>query len=114
MIIGYGIRIFAIPSIYDLNDLILIPFNYLGLKYAIINPIEKNKDIHYSKNRTLFMICTSLFSFFFLFLISKSITKGIYLVIINTIELFLLKPPYEKIEEETKKNIQQYFANKKN
>lgn len=117
MFIGHYIKIIGIPSIFDFSFLLLIAYNFLAIKIGIINNIDKNKDIIYKDNTLKFIFITSLFNTILCLLVNLDIgitfSHWSVFMIINAIELFIVRPKQQSIDITTKKNIEGYFQNKK-
>lgn len=112
MTIGYLIKYIGIPNIFSLPFIVLILYNYLAILYGIKRPLENRRDIKYKDILIPMIILTNIFDTVLIYISDVTIGGWIILIISNTLELIIAKPKYEKINEENKKYIDEYFLNK--
>jgi hypothetical protein len=113
IVLGHAIKHIGIPSIFSLPYIVFIPYNYLAVLYGIKKPLEKRKDIKYKKLLIPLLVLTTLLDTIIIYDSNIPFSGWIILSIINITELIVMKPNYEKIQEDTKSYIDDYFKNKK-
>lgn len=113
MILGDIVKIIKLPNIYSLPIIVTILFNYLAIQYGIKYPIEKRKDITKKELFIPILIFSSIILTFLLKTNDHSNSMIIIALLANYIELYLMKPKHEQIEEIITKNIKDYFESKK-
>lgn len=113
LLLGNFIKYLGIPSIYELPVLILIPFNYLAIIYGIKYPLEKRKDVKYSKIKIQLIILSSIFDTIIILIFEPTLIAWIILTLSTIIMLLLIRPKHEIIQNETQKNIDEYFSTHK-
>lgn len=112
--IGIGIKYFGLPSIYDMPFIVPILYNFLAIRFGIIHPLEVRKDIKYKDMLYFMLIMTSTLNIIIMYLSYVNLSYAVLFIFSNLIILLFSKPKHEKIEEETQKNINDYFNNKDN
>ena len=113
MILGYLIKYIGFRSVFELPYPIIILFIFVSITFGIIRPLEIKKDVKYKEIRIPLIILTSILCIILLYFSNIPISGIIIITIANIIMLIILKPKYEKIEEESKKYIEEYFNNNK-
>lgn len=113
IIIGYLIKYIRIPNIFSLPYYFFIFFNYLAITFQIKNKLEVRKDIKYKKLLMPLIILTTIANSTLCYISYVPLSGILVISLINIAELLLAKPKYEKIEDDTKKYIDEYFENKK-
>lgn len=112
ILLGYFIKFIGLPSIYSLSYLIYIPYNFLALSYGFFTPLRKRKDGFYYHFLKPYLLLTSLSAFLFIYIITSSFKNALFYTVVNSFELYFIKPSFVKQEKETLQNIANYFKNK--
>lgn len=112
ILLGYFIKFIGLPSIYSLSYLIYIPYNFLVLSYGFFTPLRKRKDGSYYHFLKPYLLLTSLSAFLFIYVITSSFKNALFYTVVNSFELYFIKPSFVKQEKETLQNIANYFKNK--
>ena len=112
ILLGYFIKFIGLPSIYSLSYLIYLPYNFLALSYGFFTPLRKRKDGSYYHFLKPYLLLTSLSAFLFIYVITSSFKNALFYTVVNSFELYFIKPSFVKQEKETLQNIANYFKNK--
>lgn len=96
-------------SIYSYSILIIPVINYLALLWGVFRPISKINELTKKDIFTPFLIISSITNIIFFSLAGYNTSIIFVVVITNILEFIIIKPENEKIEKQTKKNIENYF-----
>lgn len=88
-------------------------YNYLVLNRGIMIPLSKDLKVNKKDITKSFLIITSLFNIIFFRNLYFTKLEVSIIVVLNIIEFILMKPPIDKINIDTQKNIDEYFKRKK-
>lgn len=113
MLLGHLISKIGLTSIYRLPIYILPAFNLLAISYTIKYPMERKKDVIKSEVFKTLLIATTIIDTLIVIFTEPYFAVWLVLIISNAIELYLMKPKTEKINEETQKNIAEYYKKHK-
>lgn len=113
MIIAELIYIIKIPSIFSMNAIAILLFNFLAIKFTIKHPLEKNKNLTKKDIYKPLLIVSSIIITILMKKNYHAISTIIIVLIGNFIEIYLMKPKDEKLKELMDKNIKEYYENKK-
>lgn len=111
ILIGEALKLLDIKSIYQRPIPIIIIYNLLAILIGIKRPLEKRKDIKYKELLSSLIPLSTLASLFIIYISGPNLELWLSITIINIIELLLLKPKNQIIEDQTQRNIAEYFKN---
>lgn len=112
MVIGHAIQVFNIPSMYRLHWIVLIPYNFLAVRYGIQYPMIRKQDISWKKAFWPLLISTTIFDMILLRFVNASPESFLVLLIAHIVEFILMKPKYEKNQDMIQRNIENYYRKK--
>ncbi|MDD2518376.1 MAG: hypothetical protein PHI05_02555 [Bacilli bacterium] len=98
-------------SIYSYSILIIPVINYLALLWGVFRPISKTNELTKQDVFIPFLIISSITNILFFYFSGYNNSIIFMVVITNIIEFIIMKPEKEKIDNQTKKNIDNYFKN---
>lgn len=113
MIIAELIYILKLRSIFSMNAIAILLFNYLAIKFTIKIPLERNKNLTKKDIYKPLLIVSSIIITILMKKNYHAISTIIIVLIGNFIEIYLMKPKDEKLKELMDKNIKEYYENKK-
>lgn len=113
IILGDLVKILGIYSIYSLPWIVLIPFNYLAIKYGIIYPARKKNEKDYKTISIPLTVATTALDILFLSILGVERSSIIVLSISNILGMiYLLRNEDKNLPENiAKHNIDEYFSN---
>ena len=103
----------GIPNLYKIHIAVMPFYNYLVLNRGIMIPLSKDLKVNKKDITKSFLIITSLFNIIFFRNLYFTKLEVSIIVVLNIIEFILMKPPIDKINIDTQKNIDEYFKRKK-
>ncbi len=113
MILGHLISKVGLTSIYRLPVYILPAFNLLAISYTIKYPLERKKDVTKNEIFIPLLIATTIIDTLIVILAEPYFAVWIVLIVSNAIELYLMKPKSERVNDEIQKNIAEYYKKHK-
>lgn len=112
MLIGFLIKYIGLTDVFNMPYYVLILYDFLAIEFGIKKPLEKNRNVKYRDIRTLLIILSTILNTILVYLSYWNFVSWVLLSVSNILILIFIKPNYEKIEEETGKNIKEYFEKK--
>lgn len=112
MLIGFLIKYIGLTDVFNMPYYVLILYDFLAIEFGIKKSLEKNRNVKYRDIRTLLIILSTILNTILVYLSYWNFVSWVLLSVSNILILIFIKPNYEKIEEETEKNIKEYFEKK--
>lgn len=112
MLMGFLIKYIGLTDVFNMPYYVLILYDFLAIEFGIKKSLEKNRNVKYRDIRTLLIILSTILNTILVYLSYWNFVSWVLLSVSNILILIFIKPNYEKIEEETEKNIKEYFEKK--
>ena len=108
ILVGINFHVVFFASLYD-NYITALAFQFLLVKFTIINPLEKN-GVSIKEKFNKLVMAISLINFIVFFILYSYPLFDVVIYSASTILfLILCKPKFEKQQEIIEKNIREYY-----